>query len=110
MLQGLVYALISAVSFGSLAILVKLGYQAGMTGAEMMEFRFAYAALLMLAFVAIKDRSLFRITRKGFLACAFIGFVVYWLQTTCFVRALATIPASTTSLVLYVHPVTVAIL
>jgi len=60
MLQGLVYAIISAVSFASLAILVKFGYQAGMTGAEMMEFRFAYAAILMLAFLIIKDRSLLR--------------------------------------------------
>jgi len=64
----------------------------------------------MLAFLIIKDRSLLKISRKGLASCAFLGLVVYWSQTTCFVRALATIPASTAALVLYVHPVAVALL
>lgn len=110
MVQGLFYALISAAAFGSLAIMVKLGYQAGMNGAEMMEFRFGYGAVFLLVFLFFKDRSLLRISKKGLAGCAFIGMVIYWLQTTCFVQALATIPASTTTLVLYVHPVTVALL
>jgi len=110
MLRGLIYALCSATAFGSLAILVKLGYMAGMNGAEMMEYRFSYAVILMLGVLLVKDRSLLRISLKGLGGCAFLGLAVYWLQTTCFVLALATIPASTTSLVLYVHPVMVALL
>lgn len=110
MLQGLIYALISATAFGALAILVKLGYQAGMVGAEMMEYRFTYGSLLMFCVLLIKDRSLLRISRRGLGGCAFLGLVIYWLQTTCFVQGLATIPASTASLVLYVHPVTVTLL
>jgi drug/metabolite transporter (DMT)-like permease len=110
MLQGLIYALISACSFASMAILVKLGYHAGMDGAEMMSYRFTYAAMLLLVVLLIKDRSLLRISHKRLLGCLFLGLVIYWLQTTCFVRALATIPASTTALVLYVHPVVVTLM
>lgn len=110
MLQGLIYALISATAFGSMAILVKLGYQAGMSGGEMMQFRFSYAVFLLLGVLVVKDKTLLAISRKGLMGCAFIGLVIYWLQTTCFVKGLATIPASTASLVLYVHPVTVALL
>jgi len=110
MLQGLIYALISACSFASMAILVKFGYHAGMDGAEMMSYRFTYAAMLLFIVLLIKDRSLLRISPKRLLGCLFLGLVIYWLQTTCFVRALATIPASTTALVLYVHPVVVTLM
>ncbi|MDC0335754.1 DMT family transporter [Pseudodesulfovibrio sp.] len=110
MIQGLIYAIISATAFGAMAILVKLGYNAGMTGGEMMQFRFLYAVLILLVIMFIKDRSLLKISRAGLGKCAFLGLVIYWLQTTCFVTALATIPASTAALVLYVHPVTVALL
>lgn len=110
MIQGLIFAIISATCFGSMAILVKLGYEAGMTGGEMMQSRFVYAVLLFGTYLFIKDRSLLRISRAGLGKCAFLGMVIYWLQTTCFVKGLATIPASTASLVLYIHPVTVALI
>lgn len=110
MIQGLIYSIISACAFGSMAILVKFGYAAGMDGAEMMQFRFSYAALILLPVLFFKDKSLLFISRDGLIKCAFLGLVVYWLQTTCFVSALATIPASTTALVLYVHPLVVTLL
>jgi len=110
MIQGLIYSIISAFAFGSMAILVKLGYNAGMSGGDMMQYRFTYAVLVLLVILVIKDRSLLRISRAGLGKCAFLGMGVYWLQTTCFVSALATIPASTTSLVLYGHPVAVTLL
>ncbi|QJB58226.1 DMT family transporter [Pseudodesulfovibrio sp. zrk46] len=110
MLQGLLYSLISAFSFASMAILVKLGYNAGLDGNEMMQYRFTYAAVLLALYLFIKDRSLLRISLRDLGKCAFIGLVVYWAQTSCFVNALATIPASTAALVLYVYPVTVTLL
>jgi drug/metabolite transporter (DMT)-like permease len=110
MIQGLLYSIISAFAFGSMAILVKFGYNAGMSGSVMMQFRFTYAVLVLLVVIAIKDRSLLKISRVAIGKCAFLGLIVYWIQTTCFVNALATIPASTTSLVLYGHPVAVALL
>lgn len=110
MIQGLIYSIISAFAFGSMAILVKLGYNAGMSGGEMMQYRFTYAVIVLLVVLIIKERSLFSISRTALGKCAFLGFVIYWIQTTCFVSALATIPASTTSLVLYGHPVAVTLL
>lgn len=110
MLQGLVYAVISAVAFGSLAVLVKLGYGAGLSGGEMMQYRFTYAAVILGAFMLARDRSLLVISRAGLARCALLGMVVYWLQTSCFVRALETIPASTAALILYFYPVSVTLL
>lgn len=110
MIQGLIYALISATAFGALAVLVKLGYNAGLSGGEMMQYRFVYATIILGVYLAFKDRTLLRISLRDLGKCAFLGMVVYWLQTSCFVKGLATIPASTASLVLYVHPVTVALM
>lgn len=110
MAQGLIYSIISAFAFGSMAILVKLGYNAGLGGNEMMQYRFTYAIAILAFYLFIKDRSLLRISFRDLGKCAIIGMVVYWAQTTCFVRGLATIPASTAALVLYVYPVTVTLL
>ena len=110
MIRGLIYSLISAAAFGSMAILVKLGYSASMTGPVMMQFRFTFAVLFLLAILLIKDRTLLRISLSDLGKCAFLGLVVYWCQTTCFVSALETIPASTTALVLYGHPMLVTLL
>jgi drug/metabolite transporter (DMT)-like permease len=110
MLQGLIFSVISATAFGALAILVKLGYDLGLTGGEMMQYRFTYAAAILGSIMLVRDRSLLRISRIGLARCAFLGLVVYWLQTSCFVAALKTIPASTTALILYFYPVTVTLL
>ena len=110
MIQGLIYSVISAIAFGMLAVLVKMGYAVGLGGAEMMQYRFTFAVLILLVVILFKDPSLLRISLSGLLKCAFIGLVVYGAQTTCFVKALETIPASTTALILYVYPVTVTLL
>lgn len=110
MIQGLIFAVISAAAFGSMAIIVKLGYLAGMEGAVMMQFRFSYGALFLLGFLAFKRPRLLRISLPDLAKCAFLGLIVYWTQTTCFVSALETIPASTAALVLYGHPLAVTLL
>ncbi|NDV19322.1 EamA family transporter [Pseudodesulfovibrio sp. JC047] len=109
MMYGLLLSLISATAFAALPLLVKLGYAAGMDGAVMMQYRFSYAAFFVLLVILLKDRSLFRISRQGFVKCALLGVIVYWVQTTFFVKSLATIPASTASLILYGYPVIVTI-
>jgi drug/metabolite transporter (DMT)-like permease len=110
MLRGLVYAVISAACFGSMAILVKLGYMAGMDGAVMMQMRFTVATILLLFYLLAKSPRTLRICLRDLGKCAFLGLVVYWMQTTCFVNALETIPASTAALVLYGHPMAVTLL
>jgi len=110
MFQGLVYSTISALAFASMAILVKLGYAAGLDGAVMMQYRFTYAALMLVPILYFKDRSLLKISWSNLWKCAVIGLVIYGLQTTCFVRGLAYIPASTAALILYIYPVTVALM
>jgi drug/metabolite transporter (DMT)-like permease len=93
-----------------MAILVKLGYMAGMDGAVMMQMRFTVATILLLFYLLAKSPRTLRICLRDLGKCAFLGLVVYWMQTTCFVNALETIPASTAALVLYGHPMAVTLL
>ncbi|MGE4421032.1 MAG: DMT family transporter [Pseudodesulfovibrio sp.] len=110
MLQGLIYAVISAACFGSMAILVKFGYAAGMDGAVMMQTRFTLATAMLFVYLLVKSPRMLRISLPDLAKCAFLGLVVCWMQTSCFVYSLETIPASTAALVLYGHPMAVTLL
>jgi drug/metabolite transporter (DMT)-like permease len=110
MLRGLVYAVISAACFGSMAILVKFGYSAGMDGAVMMQMRFTLAVVMLFFYLLVKSPRMLRISLRDLAKCAFLGLVVCWMQTSCFVYSLETIPASTAALVLYGHPIAVTLL
>ena len=110
MLQGLIYAVISAACFGSMAILIKLGYMAGMDGAVMMQTRFTLATVMLFIYLLAKSPRMLRISLRDLGKCAFLGLVVCWMQTSCFVYSLETIPASTAALVLYGHPMAVTML
>ncbi|WP_319584459.1 DMT family transporter [uncultured Pseudodesulfovibrio sp.] len=110
MLQGLIYAVISAACFGSMAILIKFGYAAGMDGAVMMQTRFTLATVMLFFYLLVKSPRMLRISLRDLGKCAFLGLVVCWMQTSCFVYSLETIPASTAALVLYGHPMAVTLL
>ena len=86
----------SAWCFGSLAIFGKLGY------------RFALAAILLWAAVAIGARRL--PSRSHVLGLVLMGAAGYVGQSAGYFNALRYIPASTTALLLYTYPVVVTLL
>lgn len=110
MFRGLVFSLLSAVGFACLAILVKLGYRAGLTDMALLQYRFLFGAALLFLFLSLKDPTLLRIRPAALGKAAFLGLVLHGLQSAFFFKALKYIPASTTSLILYIYPVTVTIL
>lgn len=110
MIRGLIYSVVSAVCFGMMAVLAKLGYAAGLSGREMLQYRFVFGSLLLLAVFLVRDRSRLAASPKLLAKAALLGGVLYVLQSTLFFRALETIPASTTALLFYFYPVTVTLL
>jgi drug/metabolite transporter (DMT)-like permease len=110
MFRGLACSLLSAVSFGTLAILVKLGHRAGMTDLALLQYRFLFGAALLFLYLLIREPHLLRIRPAALGKAALLGFVLYGLQSTLFFKALRYIPASTASLILYVYPVVVTVL
>lgn len=110
MYRGLAFSLLSAVCFASLAILAKLGYRAGLSDMALLQCRFLFGAALLFLFLLLANPSLLKIRPAVLGKAAFLGLVLYFLQSIFFFKALKYIPASTTSLILYIYPVTVTVL
>ncbi len=110
LLSGLIYSVVSAVCFGMMAIIAKLGFAAGLSGAHMLQYRFTFASAMLALVLAAKDPRLFRISRSSLLKCLGLGSVGYASQSMLFMQTLGYLPASTTELILYSYPVVVTLL
>ncbi|MGE4552198.1 MAG: DMT family transporter [Desulfovibrionaceae bacterium] len=107
---GLTLSLLSACCYGVLPVLGKLGYAAGLDIRTMLLCRYAFAAAFVGGYILLTGPRRFRIDGPTLLGAALLGGVIYPLQSLCFFGAVARIPASTTTLVFYGYPVTVALL
>ncbi|MCW2990228.1 MAG: family transporter [Solirubrobacterales bacterium] len=94
--------LVSALSFGGMAIFAKLAYEHGANTASLLTLRFVSAAVILWAIVAVRRRP--RPTRRVALGGAGLGFFGYSLQAGGYFAALNHLDASTTALVLYTYP------
>lgn len=108
--RGIVYAILSAACFGMLAVLGKLAFARGFAAAEILQYRFGFASLMLLGWYAATDRSVLRARPRTLLKAALLGIGLYPVQSLCFMTSLKHIPASTTSLILYFYPVAVTVL
>jgi len=109
-LTGMLYAVASAVCFGMLAVLGKLAFARGFQTAEILQYRFGFGAVMLLAYFMVTDRQVLRASPKTLLKSVFLGVVLYPVQSLSFMASLKYIPAATTSLILYFYPVAVSLL
>ena len=103
-LRGLVYVVVSTVAYGSLPILAKLAFAAGVRTTGLLAWRFAGAcalfALLARRTAALPPRTRFTLWGLG---------VIFAGNTICYFGALHSIPAATASLIFYTYPVIVTL-
>lgn len=110
MRKGLACAVLSACCFGLLPILGKLGFAHGLDATRMMQYRFVIGTLVLMGWFAATNRAALRISPRGLLKTALLGGVISPVQSTCLMLSLETIPAATTSLILYFYPAVVTVL
>ena len=108
--KGFIYAALSAVCFGMLAVLGKLALARGFAPTEILQYRFGFASLMLLCWFAATDRSVLRARPRTLFKAAFLGIGLYPVQSFCYMASLKYIPAATTSLILYFYPVAVTLL
>ena len=96
----------SAFGFGLMAIFAKEAYRAGLGVVSLLAARFALAACVFWAIVALRRRrrGSARPTRRVVLACLALGAIGYSAQAGLFFSALKHIDASLSSLLLYTYP------
>lgn len=105
---GFVLILISAASFGSMALFANLAYQAGTSPTSLLILRFSIAALLMLPIVIWRGAKF--PPRKHLFGYMFMGAVLYTLQAQSYFTALKYASSGLVALLLYTFPVMVTLL
>jgi drug/metabolite transporter (DMT)-like permease len=96
--------LISAVSFGSLAIFGKLAYITGLGTQQTLAFRFVLAAAGMWVLATALGQNPLRLKRNELGILVVLGALLYTGQSLTYFTALRSLPASVVVLVAYIYP------
>ena len=102
LVEGLALTALSAAAFGTLPILVKFAYAAGVKPTAMLFLRFMLAGGMMLAIMRLKKLSWPK--GKNLLVLIGMGALGYAGQSFCFFSALKYASAGLVSLLLYLYP------
>jgi drug/metabolite transporter (DMT)-like permease len=105
---GITYIIISAASFGTLAILGRYAREAGIDTFTLLFLRFTFAALIMAGILLIKREGVPRGKPLGLLIG--MGAIGYVGQSFCYLTATQYASAGLVALLLYLYPIFVAIL
>jgi drug/metabolite transporter (DMT)-like permease len=101
---GTIMVLVSATCFGTLSILAKYAYAAGLGAEQALAFRFGLAAVGMIALAYMLGHNLLRMERSRLLILFGMGFLGYCAQSFTYFLALRTLPASLVVLIAYIYP------
>jgi drug/metabolite transporter (DMT)-like permease len=101
---GIFYIIISAASFGAMAIFANIAYESGANPVTVLFLRFSIASFIMLAWIFIKRAKFSFPPGKILLILILMGFFGYGGQSFCFFSALTYIPSGTVAILLYLHP------
>lgn len=97
-------ALVSATAFGSLSILAKLAYAAGLGTYQLLAFRFVLAGSGMLVLALLVRQNPLRLSRRRLVTLFALGAIIYTGQSLTYFTALRSLPASLCVLIVYVYP------
>jgi drug/metabolite transporter (DMT)-like permease len=106
--RGALFCLASAAGFGAMGIFAKLGYDAGLDVVTLLATRFALAAALLWAFIALRGTPV-RDARRTVGLGLLLGLIGYASQAGLYYSALERIDAGLTSLLLYFYPAVVTV-
>ncbi len=110
LLKGFFYSIISASAFGSLIVLVRLGYDCGMNVNTMLIYRFAIGAFVMGAILFLFKPASLRPSLRVLYKSMLVGGVLYTFQAYCFFSSVQYVSPSVSELLLYLYPACVTLL
>jgi drug/metabolite transporter (DMT)-like permease len=101
--------LVSATAFGTLSILAKLAYGAGLSTYQLLAFRFVLASVGMWGLALALHQNPLQLQRRQLLNLLGLGGIVYTAQSLTYFIALRSLPASLCVLIVYIYPSLVVI-
>ncbi len=107
-ITGILLIVISATTFGSLAIFGRFAYAAGLNVSTLLFLRFSFSAVLMAGLLVTSRQSL----PRGRVLAQLIGMgaLGYVAQSLCYLTAIQHASAGLVALLLYLYPTLVALL
>lgn len=106
--SGALLVLVSAATFGTMPILAKFAYAAGLTPLQILAFRFVIAAVLLGAVALLAGHNPLRAGPR-ILPLFLVGAILYAGMAGAFFAALTVLPASLAELIAYLYPALVAV-
>ncbi len=106
-LQGILFIIISAISFGAIAFFARTAYEAGSDPISVLFFRFSIASLLMIPFFFARSITFPR--GRFLLGLILMGGLGYVGQSFCYFTALTMASAGLVAILLYLYPAIVAL-
>lgn len=107
--RGVALILLSAAAFGIMPVFALEAYKSGISVPTLLFIRFGLAAVLLLAYAAVRFKGL-RLTLRDFAFLAILGGICYTLQSSFYFTSVRFISPSLTVLLLYTNPMIVALL
>ncbi|OFH99454.1 EamA-like transporter family protein [Clostridium acetireducens DSM 10703] len=109
MKKGYIYAIISAILFGSAGIFVKLAYKSGLDSISLLIMQYAVAVTIMFLIILIQNKEMLKVTKKQIFSLVVLGLVGNTFMTISYYTAFEYLPVAVVTMLLYTYPIMVFI-
>lgn len=109
MKKGYVYAVVSAVLFGTAGIFVKLAYKTGLDSVSLLTVQYIIAVTLMFTVAFFKDKRELIISKNQLFHMAVLGGIGNTLMTVFYYKAFEYLPVAMVTMLLFTYPIMVFI-
>lgn len=107
--KGYIYAVLSAVFFGSAGLFIKEAYKTGLSATSLLTEQYIIAVLLMLIISLIKNRRSLIVSKIELKSLFVLGVLGNTMMTIFYYKAFERLPVAMVAMLLYTYPVMVLI-
>lgn len=107
MRKGYIYAVLSAIMFGSAGIFIKFSYYSKIDAIDLLTLQYIFAVSIMVIIALIYDKKLLIIKFSEVKRLAVMGIIGNTFMTVFYYKAFETLPVSMVTLLLYTYPIMV---
>lgn len=107
--KGFIYAILSAIFFGSAGIFVKNGYEQNFSPVDLLMLQYIIAGIILFAYSVIRYREKIKLSKDLLKKLLIQGAIFNTLMTVFFYSTFKYLDVAVTTILLYTYPVMVAI-
>lgn len=109
MKKGYIYAILSAILFGSAGLFVKMSFNTGLSSTSLLIHQYTLAIILMFILLLILDRKNIKVTKHELKYLAILGVIGNTFMTVFYYMAFNYLPVALVNMLLYTCPIMVFI-